>query len=96
MPRNTRRLCSLSALLPAMLIAACTVTSPAPAPVIVKVPVYKELPPDMTADCAEVQFPSDGIRSDLDGATMTAREKVRADCNANKLDAVRKALKHVP
>jgi hypothetical protein len=54
------------------------------------VPVWTPPSQEAVTPCAAATLPADGINTDLDGAIMTAREKVRADCNARKLEALGK------
>jgi hypothetical protein len=91
-----RKTFGLSLLLLAMPIAACTARpqlAPIPSvqlPTEVLMPVWTPPSEAATTPCAAAALPADGINTDLDGAIMTAREKVRADCNAAKLEALGK------
>lgn len=57
-------------------------------PTEVLMPVWTAPSKEAVTPCPQAEIPADGINTDLDGAIMTAREKVRADCNAAKLEAL--------
>ncbi len=78
-----------------LMLAGCADTSPhlqpipAPAAVVVKVPVLVAIPIDATTPCAEPQ--ARPIHTDVDLLTAAAAWRVTSKCNASKLMAIQAA-----